>query len=107
MMNFIWTCAAFASGFFAYIMYWRGRTIISTRINYGRPIKLNGEKIGRIVTMRFNGSKRYVFVDYDGTLRCDKQFWNAEQATEAVKKAYINIIQKKEVQEDRPLRRAY
>lgn len=107
MENFIWTFAAFTLGFFSYTMYWRIRTAITTRMNYGRPIKLNGEKIGSIVTVRYNGSRRYVFVDYHGTLNTHERFWDADTATEALKKAYVNIIQKEAVQQSRSLSRTF
>lgn len=107
MNSFIWTFAAFTLGFFAYTMYWRIRTAITTRMNYGQPIKLNGEKIGSIISIRYNGSKRYVFVDYNGMLNAHERFWDADTATEALKKAYVNIIQKEAVQQSRSLSRTF
>ena len=106
MNSFIWTFAAFTLGFFAYTLYWRGRQAITKRMNYGQPIKLNGEKIGSIISIRYNGSKRYVFVDYNGMLNAHERFWDANSATEAVKKAYVAIIQK-EVQQSRSLSRTF
>lgn len=96
MNSFIWTFAAFTLGFFAYTLYWRGRQAITKRMNYGQPIKLNGEKIGSIISIRYNGSKRYVFVDYNQMLDARERFWDVNSATEAVKKAYVAIIQKEE-----------
>jgi len=95
MATFIWTCAAFALGFFSYLGYWKIRHIVSQRINHGKPVLLDGEKIGSVISLRYDGSKRYIFMDYDYCLNTDNRYYTADDATMAVKQAYVAIMNKR------------
>jgi|GEM_PF-3732579 len=95
MTTFIWTCIAFALGFLSYIGYCQVRHIVSARLNYGKPVLLDGEKIGSVISLRHDGCKRYVFVDYDYCLNTDVLYYTADDATNAIKCAYIAIINKR------------
>lgn len=91
MASLIWTCTAFVLGVFSYTAYFKISDVVRRRLNYGQPILLDGEKIGSIVKIRYNGSKRYMIVDYNQSLVEDKRFWDVETATVAVKDAYVKI----------------
>lgn len=80
---------SFALGFFSYICYWHTATNIKHRINSGMPVKMHGEIIGRVVVIRYNGSKKYGYVDHHHQLN-STTYWTKDEATDAICRDYVN-----------------
>jgi len=63
------------------------RDVIDDRLNYGKRLYHNRRQIGRLVSVRFGGSKSYMFVDEYGQLNM-KCFHNKKQAIAACKQTF-------------------
>jgi hypothetical protein len=55
---------------------------VSHRLNYGKKVIANRRHAGYVVTCRFNGSKKYYFVDNNMNLSTD-YFYNKKDAIQA------------------------
>ena len=65
--------------------------IIKVRQNTGQKIIFDNKEIGRIVVCRYNGVKKYFYVDYELNLvNCG--FYERKDALRACRKAYIETM---------------
>lgn len=64
------------------VFYQQTAMIINERRNYGKRLFVNRRACGRLVNMRFNGSKHYFYVDENYQL-CHTPFSDKKDAIEA------------------------
>ena len=65
--------------------------VIKLRVNSGQKIMFDSKEIGRIVVCRYNGVKKYFYVDHELNLvNCG--FYERKDALRACRKAYIETM---------------
>ena len=62
--------------------------IIKLRVNSGEKIMFDKKEIGRIVVCRYNGVKKYFYVDHEMNF-VNSSFYDRNDVTRACRKAYI------------------
>lgn len=62
---------------------------IAERVNYGKEVRVNRRLAGHIVTCRFNGSKRYFYVDSHSIIQTGEYFFTKDDARQACINKYL------------------
>ena len=63
--------------------------VISNRLNNGKEVHVDRRLAGHIVTCRFNGSKKYFFVDRYANIHTNEYFFSKEDAQRACVNKFI------------------
>lgn len=64
---------------------------IKTRLNTGQKIIFDNKEIGRIVICRYNGVKKYFYVDHELNF-VNSSFYERKDVIKACRKAYIETM---------------
>lgn len=65
------------------------QVVISNRLNYGKEVHYDRRLAGHIVTCRFNGSKKYYFVDRYSNIQTDEYFLSKKDAQRACENKFV------------------
>ena len=65
--------------------------VIKLRVNSGQKIMFDNKEIGRIVVCRYNGVKKYFYVDHDLNF-VNSSFYERKDVIRACRKAYIETM---------------
>jgi len=80
MIGIIVTSVAF--GAFGIVLYQHLEMAVRHRMNFGKKIIANRREAGYVVKIRYNGSKKYMYVNEMGNLS-KETYWNRDDAVEA------------------------
>jgi hypothetical protein len=87
MMQIVWTCAVFLLGFSAYTIQYHVKSAITNRRLYGKPIMVGRKRAGHVVVLRYNGWKKYAYVNDMGDLS-KFHYLDRDEAIEACRNAF-------------------
>lgn len=76
-------------GFMSCVLYQQAEMAIRQRRNYGKKLHSGRRPCGHLVSMRYNGSKKYFFVDEDYIL-CTQPYLNKKDAIEACQEKFAS-----------------
>lgn len=69
------------------VVYQQGFYVISHRMNHGKKVFVNRRPAGYVVSCRFNGSKKYFYID-EHMDRSKDHYFTREEAIEACQNAF-------------------
>jgi hypothetical protein len=88
MPGFIQTCVLLALGALGFIAYQYIHQAVHNRLNYGKKVWVDRRRAGFVVSCRFNGYKKYFYVNEDYELVTKDEFSNKKNAYEACQEAF-------------------
>lgn len=65
---------------------------VQRRMNYGTPVHFDGQEIGHVVVCRWDGTKRYFYVNHMGDLVRERGYYHYEEAEDACRKAHVEQL---------------
>jgi hypothetical protein len=87
MMQIVWTCAVFLLGFSAYTIQYHVKSAIRNHLLYGKKVMVGRKRAGHVVVIRYNGCKKYAYVDEMGNLS-KIHYFERDEAIEACRNAF-------------------
>jgi hypothetical protein len=87
MMQIVWTCAVFLLGFSAYSIQYQIRSAVRNHLLYGKKVMVGRKCAGHLVVLRYNGWKKYAYVNDMGDLS-KFHYLDRDEAIEACRNAF-------------------